>query len=54
MRALQDSEKAAAKSTLGSKGLGAGGAKKRLHIVAQETQRLQQVHDGALCTATRA
>lgn len=40
---VQDDVRAAAKAALQSKGLGAGGARKRLRLVEQETKRLHQV-----------
>jgi len=41
---VQDDVRAAAKAALQSKGLGAGGARKRLRLVEQETKRLHKVN----------
>ena len=40
---VQEDVKAAAKAALQSKGLGAGGTRKRLRLVEKETRRLHQV-----------
>ncbi len=40
---MQEDVKAAAKAALQSRGLGAGGARKRLRLVEKETKRLHQV-----------
>lgn len=50
----QDEKSAAAKLSVRRRGLGAGGAKKRMRILQQETTRLQQVRglDAFLCESS--